>query len=503
MAYVKPTVTYAASSGGIASGKTLTVTLSSSGYVYVGKNSTTSWWKKNTTAAKTISVSIDASTTSNTYYFAGSTTDLGSSYSGSISSSYYVALTLYPYACRIYRPDTMVYEDFGWVNGTTQLNLSNLQPTKDSTFGPYYLYGASKTAKTGTNFNSTDLGYVSTMTSYYLKISNSTANATLLYSHWSTVQRAVCLYVSAIKNYKGNGNSPSYGGGPQKWSFGNKATYTEPAEQLADYSANNTGCTFVGFNYYPNTGTSLQTSKTTDLTTAIYNSSMNGSWYEIYAIHKIAGTTKNSYLSYQYGSTSGSFQKKVVTGDTLYYGKNLTSPGTTTTTFGSEPLTYNSSYSGLGTFKGWSTDPSGYLLGAVSTKLEYIFDEGAAYGNFTLDYSTSVYRNDDTTSKTTVTTNKLTYGKNSTSWTRPSAPSFTRQGYELLGWSTSATGTPYTWSSIMNTTSPPSTVYAIWKRKSSVYIGINGAWKQCAVYYGVNGQWKECQVRYGNSTWRQ
>lgn len=81
-------------------------------------------------------------------------------------------------------------------------------------------------------------------------------------------------------------------------------------------------------------------------------------------------------------------------------------------------------------------------------------------------------------------------------------PTPTRDGYQFVGWATSTSATSGSTGSY--TPNAAITLYAVWLKSTSVWVNVNGSWKQGTPWANVNGTWKKgvCKVN-ARGTWKE
>jgi hypothetical protein len=249
-------------------------------------------------------------------------------------------------------------------------------------------------------------------------------------------------------NYTITGNASANGG---TWSGSNGSASYTTLKHVYSQTYWNTNSSGTGTNY-SSSGSYTANAGTT-----------------LYAIWKDTQTA----ASYTYVLPTGTPTKAASTTDNFTVTFNANG-GTTTKTSqsSSKPVTYS--------FKGWFTAASG---GTQRTTSSHVTASETVYAQF----------NSTTGSQTAVTL--------------PTTAQCTRDGYELLGFSTSDTATTATYLPGASYT-PTSTIvlYAVWVATTSVFpkVYINGAWRDAVPYVYVGGVWKEAKanIRVGGE-WKE
>ena len=249
-------------------------------------------------------------------------------------------------------------------------------------------------------------------------------------------------------NYTITGNASANGG---TWSGSNGSASYTTLKHVYSQTYWNTNSSGTGTNY--SSGGSYTANAGTTL----------------YAIWKDTQTA----ASYTYVLPTGTPTKAASTTDNFTVTFNANG-GTTTKTSqsSSKPVTYS--------FSGWFTAASG---GTQRTTSSHVTASETVYAQFS-----------STTGSQTVVT-------------LPTAAQCTRDGYELLGFSTSDTATTATYAPGASYTPSASIVlYAVWLITTSVFpkVYVNGAWRDATPHVYVNGAWKEAKadIRIGGA-WKE
>lgn len=337
-------------------------------------------------------------------------------------------------------------------------------PISSSGSGSFYAYAEDAFEESNTIYGLyVKKGSTTTSNAYYYRGTNSQKSVT------KTTTTADAEYYGTGQ-HTGGGTSVSYG--------------TPTSSHASD-----TSWVFQGWATSP-TSTSYSTSATT-----AWNSSNT-----IYGVYKKTGSSSNSNVYYYRGTNSQKTATKTTTiADSLCYGTGSTSGGGTTYTY-STPTTAHETNSNY-TFLGWATSANTYSTYDTNASTQW-GNSNTIYGVYSKTDTMTYYPQNGASSNSASTTN-YAYGTGSTTSNIPTEPALTYDGYNLLGWATTSTGTENTWNNQWN--SGNRTVYAIWKI-STIPIQIHNGTKYVnyAIYIHNGTEYvKVIPYVHNGTTWKQ
>lgn len=449
--YYAPSVSLSGNSG-FYGGATLTISNNSSyPYIYIGTSTSGLFWRK-ATSGTSANLDKDTSSTSKTIYVVRTNYDMGTSMT---APSTYTTFSVPRFACTIYNMSSSS-KIYSGNSGSISISYSGLT-----------LQGLASSSST-------------TSVSYSANWSN---GASLNGKTWYAVYKGsttVTYYRGSSTAYSTSGTRYGYGTGSYtSWSV------TEPTRTCLSNSS------------YSFQGWSTSSSSTSVNYSSLTNARIGG-YTTLYGVYKLAATSTDSTKYFYRGSSA---KQSVTQTQTIsagyYYGKGSHTGRTTSYSYGSISTTClsNSNYS----LQGWTTGSgtsTSYAASVDGLKSAWQAGNSTVYGVYKWSYNITYNSQNPSGSGTSSATRYYYYtGTSGGNW--PTEPSLTYKYHTLLGWSTSSTGIPSTWTSL--TRSGAKTLYAIWKVDNQIYYGINGSWKLCNVYYGVNGSWKPISlIKFGS-----
>lgn len=438
---------------GFYSGCNLYVSANSSyPYIYIGNSTSGPFWFKGTANGTTADIDADTSSTSKTIYVVRCNIKTGFLN----SASTYTTFSVPRFACTIYNmsSSSKVYSGNSGSIGVSYggLSLQGLASSSGTTSVSY-----SANWSNGVNLNG--------KTWYAVYKGSST----------------VTYYRGSSASYTATGTRYGYGTGSYtSWSV------TEPTRTCLSDSS------------YSFQGWSKSSSSTSVSYSSLANALIGGST-TVYGIYKKAASSSTATRYWYRGnSTKNSVTQTTSVADACYYYTGSHTGGDTTYSYSSTPTITCASSSNY-SLQGWTTGTgTSTSYGANLSGLYSAWQAGhdTVYGVYKWSYNIT-YNSQNPSGSGTSSAARYYYYTGSSSGNWPSEPSLTYKYHTLLGWSTSSTGTPSTWSSL--TQSGAKTLYAIWKVDNQIYYGVNGSWKLCTVYYGVNGAWKPVSlIKFGS-----